>query len=152
MLVAKLLRRLPDDWGTQRSEFAIDGRAPLFDLLVIFQNFESGPGFDDFESGPGFDRMLKDVAIETAEIDTGTSLNDMLWEFRESGGQLQWKIRYNTDLFSEEQVNALASHFGVLASAVVYYAVYSVLWVLFWPVRAWMKKNRPEDYAASQLK
>ena len=41
---------------------------------------------------------------------------------------------------------------GVLASAVIYYAVYSVLWVLFWPVRAWMKKNRPEDYAASQLK
>jgi hypothetical protein len=42
--------------------------------------------------------------------------------------------------------------FGVLASAAVYYAVYSVLWVLFWPMRAWMKKNRPEDYAASQLK
>jgi hypothetical protein len=42
--------------------------------------------------------------------------------------------------------------FGVLASAVIYYAVYSVFWVLFWPVRAWMKKNRPEDYAASQLK
>jgi hypothetical protein len=41
---------------------------------------------------------------------------------------------------------------GVLFSAAVYYAFYSVLWVLFWPVRAWMKKNRPEDYAASQLK
>jgi hypothetical protein len=41
---------------------------------------------------------------------------------------------------------------GVLFSAVSYYAVYSVLWVLFWPVRAWMKKNRPDDYAASQLK
>ena len=34
----------------------------------------------------------------------------------------------------------------------VYYAMYSVLWVLFWPARAWMKKNRPEDDAASQLK
>lgn len=41
---------------------------------------------------------------------------------------------------------------GVLASAAIYYSVYSVLWVLFWPLRAWMKKNRPEDYAASQLK
>jgi YggT family protein len=41
---------------------------------------------------------------------------------------------------------------GILASAAIYYAVYSVLWVLFWPVRARMKKNRPEDYAASQLK
>jgi hypothetical protein len=34
----------------------------------------------------------------------------------------------------------------------IYYAGYGVLWVLFWPVRAWMKTNRPEDYAASQLK
>jgi hypothetical protein len=41
---------------------------------------------------------------------------------------------------------------GVLFSALCYYVVYSVLWVVFWPVRAWMKKNRPEDYAASQLK
>lgn len=31
-----------------------------------------------------------------------------------------------------------------------YITVYPVLWVLFWPVRAWMKKNRPEEYAASQ--
>jgi hypothetical protein len=46
--------------------------------------------------------------------------------------------------------------FGILASVVAYYAfyvtVYPVLWLLFWPVRTWMKKNRPEDYAASQLK
>lgn len=41
---------------------------------------------------------------------------------------------------------------GVALSALVYGAVYSVLWVLFWPVRAWMKRNRPEDYAASQQK
>ncbi|OKH85630.1 hypothetical protein EB75_19870 [Mycobacterium sp. ST-F2] len=34
----------------------------------------------------------------------------------------------------------------------VYYAGYGVLWVLFWPLRAWMKTNRPEEYAASQLK
>ncbi|WP_293003055.1 hypothetical protein [Mycobacterium sp.] len=46
--------------------------------------------------------------------------------------------------------------FGILASVVAHYAfyvtVYPVLWVLFWPVRAWMKKNRPEEYAASQQK
>jgi hypothetical protein len=41
---------------------------------------------------------------------------------------------------------------GALASAAIYYSVYSVLWVVFWPVRAWMKTNRPEDYAASQKK
>lgn len=42
--------------------------------------------------------------------------------------------------------------FGVLASAAIYYSVYGVFWVLFAPIRLWMKKNRPEDYAASQRK
>lgn len=42
--------------------------------------------------------------------------------------------------------------FGVLFSAVVYYVVYGVLWVLFAPIRLWMKKNRPDEYAASQQK
>lgn len=36
--------------------------------------------------------------------------------------------------------------------AAIYFTGYGVLWVLFWPLRAWMKKNRPEEYAASQLK
>ncbi|MDO3401996.1 hypothetical protein QWI29_18290 [Mycolicibacterium neoaurum] len=33
-----------------------------------------------------------------------------------------------------------------------YVTVYPVLWVVFWPVRAWMKKNRPVEYAESQRK
>jgi hypothetical protein len=41
---------------------------------------------------------------------------------------------------------------GVLAAAAVYYTVYGVFWVLFAPIRLWMRKNRPEDYAASQQK
>ncbi|WP_234806008.1 hypothetical protein [Mycolicibacterium insubricum] len=41
---------------------------------------------------------------------------------------------------------------AVVFSELVYGAVYAVLWVLFWPVREWMKRNRPEDYAASQRK
>ena len=42
--------------------------------------------------------------------------------------------------------------FGMLAGAVMYYSVYGVLWVVFSPIRLWMRKNRPEDYAASQRK
>jgi hypothetical protein len=42
--------------------------------------------------------------------------------------------------------------FGLLVSAAIYYVVYGVLWVVFSPIRLWMKKNRPEDYAASQRK
>jgi hypothetical protein len=29
-------------------------------------------------------------------------------------------------------------------------AIYAVWWVLLAPLRLWMKRNRPEDYAASQ--
>jgi hypothetical protein len=42
--------------------------------------------------------------------------------------------------------------FAVVVGMVAYAAVYFPLWLLFWPVRAWMKKNRPEDYAASQAR
>lgn len=41
---------------------------------------------------------------------------------------------------------------GVLVSAAFYYSVHGVLWVLFAPIRLWMKKNRPDEYAASQQK
>ena len=45
---------------------------------------------------------------------------------------------------------------GILGCLAVYglfyVTVYPVLWVLFWPVRAWMKKNRPQEYAQSQRK
>jgi len=43
--------------------------------------------------------------------------------------------------------------FFLLVSAAVYAAglvFYGVWWVVLWPLRAWMKRNRPEDYAASQ--
>lgn len=44
--------------------------------------------------------------------------------------------------------------FAVLAGAVVhavfYVTVYPVLWLLFWPMRAYQKKHHPEQYAESQ--
>ncbi|BBY57574.1 hypothetical protein [Mycolicibacterium sarraceniae] len=44
---------------------------------------------------------------------------------------------------------------GLLFGLAIYYAVYGVLWVLWVllaPMRLWMKKNRPDEYAASQNK
>lgn len=38
------------------------------------------------------------------------------------------------------------------AHALFYVTVYPVLWLLFWPLRAYQKKNHPEEYAASQKK
>jgi YggT family protein len=46
--------------------------------------------------------------------------------------------------------------FGVLFSAAMhglfYITIYPVLWLLFWPVRAYQKKNHPEEYEATRQK
>jgi Flp pilus assembly protein TadB len=46
--------------------------------------------------------------------------------------------------------------FAVLAGMVVtglfYVTIYPLLWLLFWPMRAYQKKNHPEEYAESQRK
>jgi YggT family protein len=46
--------------------------------------------------------------------------------------------------------------FAVLMGAVVtglfYITVYPVLWLIFWPARAYQKKNHPEEYAANRAK
>jgi hypothetical protein len=46
--------------------------------------------------------------------------------------------------------------FAILAGAAVhalfYVTIYPILWLLFWPVRAYQKKNHPEEYAANRAK
>ena len=41
---------------------------------------------------------------------------------------------------------------GGLLTLLFYVTVYPILWLLFWPVRAWQKKNNPEEYAATREK
>jgi hypothetical protein len=41
---------------------------------------------------------------------------------------------------------------GGLVTLLFYVTVYPVLWLLFWPVRAYQKKNNPEEYAANRAK
>ena len=41
---------------------------------------------------------------------------------------------------------------GALLHLVFYVTIYPVLWLLFWPMRAYQKKHHPEEYAESQRK
>jgi hypothetical protein len=41
---------------------------------------------------------------------------------------------------------------GGALTLLFYVTVYPVLWVLFWPVRAYQKKHHPEEYAATRAK
>ena len=42
--------------------------------------------------------------------------------------------------------------FGGRVHVLFYITVYPVLWLLFWPVRAYQKKHHPEEYAANRAK
>jgi YggT family protein len=41
---------------------------------------------------------------------------------------------------------------GGALTLLFYVTVYPLLWLLFWPVRAYQKKNNPEEYAATREK
>jgi hypothetical protein len=41
---------------------------------------------------------------------------------------------------------------GGLATLLFYVTVYPLLWLIFWPVRAYQKKHHPEEYAATKEK
>ncbi len=86
------------------------GRMPLFDILVLFQNFDNSLGFEG---------LSPDLEISSQAIDNGTSLNDLLLEFREVSDQLELKIRYNTAVYSAWQIDLLANHFSILAEQAV---------------------------------
>jgi YggT family protein len=40
--------------------------------------------------------------------------------------------------------------FGAAMHLLFYVTIYPVLWVVFWPLRAYQKKHHPEEYAESQ--
>jgi hypothetical protein len=42
--------------------------------------------------------------------------------------------------------------FALMIMLPIYWAGYGVLWVLFWPVRAWVKRTNPEEYEATMRK
>ncbi|QHS63368.1 non-ribosomal peptide synthetase [Chitinophaga agri] len=83
------------------------GRSPLFDILVLFQNFDNALGFDG---------LLEGADIRSEEIDNGTSLNDLLLEFSERKGCLHLKARYDTSVFNASQISDLAAQFIHLAA------------------------------------
>ena len=97
---------LVDDLGIKR----VPGKMPLFDILVLFQNFDNALGFEG---------LIEDVNIRATTIDNNTSLNDLLLEFKEEENGLSLHIRYNTALYTEAQMQGFISHFEQLLSAVV---------------------------------
>ena len=97
--------RLVDDLNVERDT----SRSALFDVLVEFQNFENDI------SKIGDHKGLGDLKIRSVTLDNETSLFDYTFFFylREQG--LECNINYNTDIFTDSQVEDLFRHFRQLA-------------------------------------
>jgi hypothetical protein len=98
----------------------------------------------------------RDVSLAQAEAEAETSPGRMLWRSMSLRFVLSQADGYPVVIKQFLQFCLIIVYpawiFGTLFAAAFYYTVYAIMWGIFWPVRAWMKKNRPEDYAASQLK
>jgi amino acid adenylation domain-containing protein len=74
-------------------------RAPLFDLMFIFQNLP----FRTFD--------LPGLKVHPVEVDQGTSRFDLTVEARENEGTIELHLEYRTDLYEENTIRRLAIHF-----------------------------------------
>jgi amino acid adenylation domain-containing protein/thioester reductase-like protein len=83
-------------------------RPPVFQTMVVLQNTPGGDGDED----PG---ALK---ISGVQVDKGTAQFDMTWFFTETKKGLACTIEFNSDLFDQATVEALATQFQRIVRAV----------------------------------
>jgi amino acid adenylation domain-containing protein len=82
-------------------------RSPLFDVMVILQN------------AGNLELSLEGLKIHPFFEDPGISKFDLTFDFSEKVDGLQFGIEYNTDLFTEERIQRMGSHFIELIKAIV---------------------------------
>ncbi|MGO4294285.1 amino acid adenylation domain-containing protein [Chitinophaga sp. RAB17] len=76
--------------------------SPLFDVLVLFQNFEHGFSFE---------HNYADLKISPAKTAVYSSMVDLELEFREKHHSLQLSIRYNSGLFTDGFITTMGNRF-----------------------------------------
>jgi len=94
----KLIEELKPDRDTSRS--------PLFDVMIVFQNF-------DFAFGNTFRK------IQEYKIPLNISKYDLTFNFSEAGDKLNLFIEYNTKIFRQERVKQIISHFEILLNTII---------------------------------
>ncbi len=89
----------PFDLLVQELDVARDvGRAPVFDVMVVFQG-NNGP---DLEMG--------NITFTEMDIETGTAQFDLTLILKETAGGLKIGFNYNTDLFKRDTIQRMAGH------------------------------------------
>ena len=84
-------------------------RTPLFDILVIYQNFNH-----EFY----FNSLVEGAATYPLHVKSDFCLVDLEFEFYDNGNTIDLNIRYNTDLFQETQIIRLWSYLCTLIAQV----------------------------------
>jgi amino acid adenylation domain-containing protein len=77
------------------------GQFSIYNILVLFQNFNEPLGFDG---------VLPGLDTHTTEIENGTCLNDLLFEFALRDEKLVLKVKYNTALYDEQYISDICQH------------------------------------------
>lgn len=85
------------------------GRSPLFDIMLVLQNADSGTHLP--EKYDGFD--IKEYPLELQ-----SSKFDLTIEMWETAGSLKMSFEYNTGLFSEARITRMTTHYTNLLAAV----------------------------------
>lgn len=84
-------------------------RSLLFDVLVLLQNFNNQQNLSNAIGG---------VDISEYELINKNSLLDLTFEFIQKDGNIDLKIRYNTDLFQTWQIENFYYHFIQLLKSI----------------------------------
>lgn len=96
-----------EDLGLQRDI----SRPPVFNVFLVFQDLSL--------EGSDLSNTNGSVRLEPREADTNTCIVDLFFEFFQTKDKLDVTIKYNTDLFIEEQIHYIASHLINLMKQVV---------------------------------
>ena len=98
--------RLVDELRLRRDA----SRSPLFDVLVVLQNMESG-------AGPAV--TVEGLSARDFEFENPVSKYDLSFRFWELRGELYAEIVYNADLFRRETIERMHGHLRTLFAAAV---------------------------------
>lgn len=85
-------------------------RSPLFDVMLVLHNQEAQAEEDE---------QLGDLEADHYTTDYVTSKFDLSFYFKEQQGEIKVTIEYNTDIFSDDQMELMSEHFGKLMSLVL---------------------------------
>jgi len=102
---------LVDDLGINRDL----SRTPIFDVLVMLQNFHDRLFDDELNT----ESLEFDLRVSPLNLEVTSSLVDLEFSFGEANGILYLSIRFNTDLFKTKQIRRLAKHFENLVGQII---------------------------------